>query len=523
MGPFREFFQSNRLLATTPHLVDRKYAGPADGYLGYDFLSTYKATIDMSTMCLKMKIDKIIEKENEIEYEITNNGDINELKTEIESENEIENNNFLNDDFLKILGHSYDFEIYEIKLHKNRSPRGRKRSNKKIIKVETVQNEILGGLQMPINIQNIENKYLQAVNFYKEKFDEINDMKIGILYNNEINETKTNANISDLEINSDVETNRSKRILKKLKLNNCTEMQKAFIGEICDKFPNQFYLDGDKLGSTYVVKHHIKFIPGAKPSYVRQYRIPQTQIKILNEFINDYEKRGIIEKCQSNFNSPAILVPKRDSSGKMGDYRFVVDYRKLNEISEIQNFPIPLIDDILNSLSGCRYFSTLDIKSAFHQILVDEASRDYTAFTTGHLQYRWVRMPFGLSSAPLTWQRAINTILGELIGNGVHVYLDDIIIYAKTNTEHDDILWKVMTLLMEHNMQLNVSKCTFYAGEFNYLGHIVSMKRIKANPRKIETIKNYPKPQTVKQIQSFLVCAVIFAVTFKIFLKYQNH
>lgn len=182
----------------------------------------------------------------------------------------------------------------------------------------------------------------------------------------------------------------------------------------------------------------------------------------------------------------------------------VVDYRKLNQISEIENFPIPLIDDILTQLSGSTYYTTLDIKGAFHQLLVDEGSRDYTAFTAGNFQYRWVRMPLGLASAPLTWQRAINTILCDHIGKGVHVYLDDVIIHAKTREEHDKILWEIMKILEKHKLQLKISKCHFYAKKFEYLGHIISESGIKANPKKIQAIKEYPRPKNMKEIQSFL-------------------
>lgn len=113
-------------------------------------------------------------------------------------------------------------------------------------------------------------------------------------------------------------------------------------------------------------------------------------------------------------------------------------------------------------------------------------------------------MPFGLSTAPFTWQRAINTILAELIGKGVYVYLDDVIVFAKNKEQHDKVLWRVMQLLRENNLQLKISKCIFYAKQFEYLGHIIMEGGIKANPKKIEVIKNFPRPTTVKQIQSFL-------------------
>lgn len=125
----------------------------------------------------------------------------------------------------------------------------------------------------------------------------------------------------------------------------------------------------------------------------------------------------------------------------------MVDYRKLNENTEFQNFPIPLIDDILDGLSGSKFFTTLDIKGAFYQIILDKKSRDYTAFSANNFKYRWVRMPMGLATAPLTWQRTINTIFANLIGKGLYVYLDDLIIYGKTRVEHDEVLFQAMNLL----------------------------------------------------------------------------
>lgn len=293
-------------------------------------------------------------------------------------------------------------------------------------------------------------------------------------------------------------------IVNKLNLDHCPIEQKKIIWKIVACYPLQFYVEGDILSSTDIIKHKINILPDSKIVNLRQYRIPHKHKQILEDIVADHEQQGIIEKCQSNYNSPAIIVPKKDDKGEYTDSRLVIDYRKLNEITEATNFPIPLIDDILDGLNGCSYFTTIDIRGAFHQILMEESSRDYTAFTAGNFQYRWIRMPFGLTSAPLTWQRAINTILKDLIGKGVYVYLDDIIIHTKTLEQHIEILWKVLELFKTHNLQLKISKCIFFAQEFDYLGHVISKNGIKANPKKLEVIKNYPIPQNVKKVQSFL-------------------
>lgn len=326
--------------------------------------------------------------------------------------------------------------------------------------------EQMNNLINELYAENNENIATQIENSYFEK----------IAHNNESNERKT------------ISKCRSENIFEKLKLEKCSNEEKIYIKEICSQFPLQFYLDGDILGHTEIIQHSIKLLPNTKTINVRQYRIPHVHKKILQDMITDYENQGIIEKCQSPFNSPAILVSKKDENNGKTDHRFVVDYRKLNEASEMFSFPIPLIDDILDGLSGCKIFTTLDIKGAFHQLTLEEDSRNYTAFTAGNFQYRWIRMPMGLSAAPLTWQRAINTILANLIGNGVYVYLDDVIVYAKDIDEHNKTLKKVMLCLKDNNLQLKISICNFFAKKFEYLGHVISDKGIKANPMKIEAI-----------------------------------
>lgn len=468
-------------LGAIMHLVDRKFSGPADGYLGYDFLSSYGVLVDMKEMLIKIVLIKG-EQESEKQNEIICHCD------KLEEEKEV--------NFLQILAQTYEFS--------------EENENKK-----------------EKNIKNNEfEKYIEAMNYYEKEIEKIEERKVnsgickekhsGSVFSHNIgkqyNLSKNEAeHLADDCFHNSLEYKqlifqdiRSEMIYKKLNLEGLSESEKETIKNICIEFPFQFYLDGDKLGSTEIIKHEIHLIPNNKIVNIRQYRIPQAHRKILHDIVADHEKQGIIERCQSPWNSPAILVKKKDEFGGMSDFRFVVDYRKLNEITEIQNFPIPLIDDILNGLSGSVYYTTLDIKNAFHQILVDEKSRDYTAFSTGKFQYRWVRMPFGLSAAPLTWQKAINLILFDLLGEGVYVYLDDVIIYAKTKDEHDNLLRKVLACLKEHNLQLKISKCLFFAKKFEYLGHIISNEGIKANPKKIEVIKEYPRPNKVKDIQSFL-------------------
>lgn len=412
---------NGHLLGTTIHLIDRKFSGPADGYMGYDFLCPYGVLINMSKMCIQIDLNNLMRR---------------------------------------------NFEKYELKYDECK-------------------------------------EYYVAMNYYEKKIEDYEKIKVNVLnYGESTNTSRVSRELASTRMNENF--SRSRFIFEKLKIDDCSKDEKVFIEKICNEFSKQFYIEGDKLGCTAVIKHRINIVPGSKIIHVRQYRVPHKDRNILLKMVDDLEKEGIIEKCQSNYNSPVIIIPKKDDGGNKTDKRLVIDYRKLNEVSEICSFPIPLIDDILDSLNGCSFFTTLDIKGAYYQISMEESSRDYTAFTAGAFQYRWVRMPFGLSTAPFTWQRAINTILAELLGNGVYVYLDDVIVYAKTREVHDKVLWRVMQLLRENNLQLKIAKCIFYAKQFEYLGHIIMEGGIKANPKKIEVIKDFPRPTTVKQIQSFL-------------------
>ena len=474
----------NEALETAFHLVDRKYVGNGDGYLGYDFLSTYKTIIDMNEMNIKFSLNmKSLEKVENYNEKIDE--EIKEIENNLKPKRweELE-------ELIRILGTNYDFEETEIKnIHTYvKRPETRK-----------------------VSRMNFEShNYGEAVKYFENKLNRIANNKVKSL-------REVSMHVNDTQEFSS--NNRGEIIYKKLNLNNCSEKEKKTIRNFCYQYPYQFYLDGDILNYTDVVKHHIKLLPNSKIINIRQYRIPQSMRNILQEIIDDHERQGIIEKCNSPYNSPAILVKKKDDAGGTTDFRFVVDYGKLNESTEMENFPIPLIDDILLGLSGCEFFSTLDVKSGFHEILMAEDSKDYTAFTVNNFQYRWNRMPFGLTNAPFTFQRAINIILTGLISNGVYVYLDDIIVYAKTKEKHDEILDEVMKRLKKHNLQLKISKCTFYAKEFEYLGHIISKDGMRANPRKIEVVKNYPVPTTVKQIQKFLGLCSYFRRFVKNFSK----
>ena len=212
------------------------------------------------------------------------------------------------------------------------------------------------------------------------------------------------------------------------------------------------------------------------------------------------EKQGLVRKSASPWASPVVVVGK-----KGGDSRFCVDYRKLNAVTKSDSYPLPRIDDMLESFSGASWFSTLDLVSGYWQIAMDEADIEKTAFITPFGLYEFKVMPFGLAYAPGTFQRLMNYILHEYLGKFVAVYLDDIIIYSKGTLEsHLDHLKQVFETLRRANLMIKLKKCYFCMPNIHFLGHVVGRDGIRPDPEKIEKVKNFPEPKNISQLRSAL-------------------
>ena len=195
--------------------------------------------------------------------------------------------------------------------------------------------------------------------------------------------------------------------------------------------------------------------------------MPHSKLATLDKIIAEMLAQDVIEPSDSEWNFPLILVPKPD-----GSLRPVVDYRKLNEQTIPDRLPLPVISDILQSLgTGNKYFSTIDIKSAFWQIELEEDSKDMTAFSTPTGHYRFKRMPFGLCNSPLTYMRLMNQVLTGLLGNTANVFLDDVLIASTTAEEHFVKLDLVLSRLKAAGLKVKLEKCHFLQEKVVYLGH----------------------------------------------------
>ena len=211
----------------------------------------------------------------------------------------------------------------------------------------------------------------------------------------------------------------------------------------------------------------------------------------------------MIKKSHSPWASPVILVRKRN-----GDYRFCVDYRKLNEVTKKDTFPLPRIDDLLDQLAHSKYFSSLDLAAGYWQIQVAPDSQSKTAFVTHRGLFEFRVMPFGLTNAPAVFQRLVQEVLEGLNPEGgpdfVTAYLDDILIFSETLQDHMRHLKVVMDRIVAAGLKLNPSKCKFIQQEVEYLGHVITPQGLKTAQRHLRAVEEFPVPTSVSSVRQFL-------------------
>lgn len=290
---------------------------------------------------------------------------------------------------------------------------------------------------------------------------------------------------------------------KAIRTSHLNEEEKRTILSLCKSHKDIFYNDSCDLSFSNAVKHKVR-TSDEEPVYVKSFRHPHAMKEEIQNQIQKLLNDKIIRPSISPYSAPVWIVPKKlDASGKR-KYRMVIDYRRLNEKTVEDKYPLPRIDEILDNLGKCSYFSTLDLAQGFHQIEMDPESIEKTAFSVNNGHYEYLRMPFGLKNAPSTFQRVMDNVLREYLHKFCFVYMDDIVCFSKSLEEHQQHLKLIFTKLREFNLKVQLDKSEFFRKDVEFLGHVITPEGVKPNPSKLEAIEKFPLPKTVKEIKSFL-------------------
>ena len=256
----------------------------------------------------------------------------------------------------------------------------------------------------------------------------------------------------------------------------------------------------DKLPEKKPWDHAIELKPGSEPFRCKIYPLSPNEQKELDAFLEENLKSGRIRPSKSPMASPVFFVKKKD-----GSLRLVQDYRKLNNMTIKNSYPLPLISDIISKLSKAKYFTKLDVRWGFNNVRMKEGDEWKAAFRTNRGLFEPLVMFFGLTNSPATFQTMMNDIFVELIDdNVVIVFMDDILIFTETLDHHREVVKRVLHILEENKLYLKAEKCEFEREKIEYLGLIISQGKIEMDPVKVEGVSKWPEPKTVKEVQSFL-------------------
>lgn len=298
-------------------------------------------------------------------------------------------------------------------------------------------------------------------------------------------------------------TNRLQTLDSQLRFSHLNSEEKKSLVEICHQFNDVFHLPSDKLTRTTTVTADIPTVDEI-PVHVKSYRLPAIHKSEVEKQVEKMLEQGIIKPSTSPWSSPLWVVPKKPDASGEKKWRIVVDFRRLNDKTIGDAYPLPNIEDILDQLGHSVYFTTLDLCSGFWQIPMNPKDAPKTAFSTHNSHYEFNRLPMGLKRAPALFQRLMNTVLMGLNNHQCFVYVDDIVIYGSSLEDHNRKLINVFSRLREHNLKLQPAKCEFLQRSCEYLGHVISDKGVSPNPKRVECINKISQPKTVKDIKCFL-------------------
>jgi len=267
--------------------------------------------------------------------------------------------------------------------------------------------------------------------------------------------------------------------------------------QLLSKHVDTFAASSNDLGFCSILQHDIDTgtsSPIKQPPRRPPLAAREEEDKILDSMLQS----GVIEPSTSPWASPVCLVRKKDNS-----YRFCVDYRKVNAVTKRDAFPVSDVQDALDSLHGNKFFATCDVLSGYWQLGLTDRAKERSAFCTKRGLFQFTRMPFGLAGAPASFCRMMSIVLADLLWVVCICYIDDLVIFARTEQELLQRLDIVLTRLHEEGLKLKPSKCSLFRTQVEFLGHLVTSKGIQPLPKKLQAIKDWPTPHCIRDVRAF--------------------
>ncbi|KAL0553936.1 hypothetical protein IC582_007840 [Cucumis melo] len=247
----------------------------------------------------------------------------------------------------------------------------------------------------------------------------------------------------------------------------------------------------------------IEFAIELEPSTVSisraPYRMAPAELEELKVQLQELLDKGFIRPSVSPWGAPVLFVKKKD-----GPMRLCIDYRELNKVTVKNRYPLPRIDDLFDQLQGATVFFKIDLRSGYHQLRIKDGDVPKTTFRSRYGHYEFIVMSFGLTNAPTVFLDLMNRVFREFLDTFVIVFIDDILIYSKTEVEHEEHLRMVLQTLWDNKLYAKFSKFEFWLKQVTFLGHVVSKAGVSVDPVKIEAVTSWPRPSTVSEVRSFL-------------------
>jgi hypothetical protein len=248
------------------------------------------------------------------------------------------------------------------------------------------------------------------------------------------------------------------------------------------KYPNVFSEELPGMPPDREIEFVIELVPGTAPIFKRPYRVAANQLAKLKEQLQELLDKGYIRPSASPWGAHVIFIPKKD-----GTQRMCVDYHSLNEVTIMNKYSLPRIDDLFDQLKGFCIFSKIDLRSGYHQLKIQASDIPKTCFITWYGLYEYMVMSFGLTNAPAYFMYLMNKVFMKYLDKFVVVFIDDILIFSKNEEEHDEHLRLVLQKLRENQLYIKLNKCEFWLKEVSFIGHIISERGISIDPSKVST------------------------------------